>query len=171
MLHSPLPPQAVLGINVAASFAVWGLLWATYAWPVVRRWDRIVALRALLGLHCFRFIGLGFLVPGVVSPALSPAFAVPAAFGDLGAAALALLALLTIRRPAGVAFAWAFTLWGSADLLRAFYVGNRSGLIAGQLGTMYFVVTLIVPLLLITHGLIATLLLQRAAPVQAHASG
>ena len=56
---------------------------------------------------------------------------------------------------------WAFNIWGSADLLNAFYQGNASGLIAGQLGAAYFIPTTIVPLLLITHALIFQLLLQR----------
>jgi hypothetical protein len=50
---------------------------------------------------------------------------------------------------------------GSADLLYAFYQANRVGLEAGQLGAAYFIVTIFVPLLLITHGLVFRLLLQR----------
>jgi hypothetical protein len=56
--------------------------------------------------------------------------------------------------------AWAFNIWGSADLLRAFYEGNASGLLAGQLGAAYFIPTFVVPLLLITHGLAFRILLQ-----------
>jgi hypothetical protein len=52
-------------------------------------------------------------------------------------------------------------LWGSADLLYAFYQGNQVGLEPGQLGAAYFIVTVLVPLLLITHGLVFWLLLQR----------
>jgi hypothetical protein len=48
-------------------------------------------------LHSFRFVGLAFLVKGVVSPELPAAFAVPAAYGDLIAAVLALLALAALR--------------------------------------------------------------------------
>ena len=40
-----------------------------------------------------RFVGLSFLIPGVVSPSLSAAFAIPAAYGDLVAAVLAVLAI------------------------------------------------------------------------------
>src|SRR5580658_8452830 len=65
-----LPAQAVFGINIVASFAVWGIILATFAWPVLQRVDRTAALRGLLALHCFRFVGLAFIVPGVVSPLL-----------------------------------------------------------------------------------------------------
>ena len=46
------------------------------------------------------------------------------------------------------------------DLLDAFYQGNAVGLIPGQLGAMYFVPTLLVPLLLITHVLTFRILLK-----------
>jgi hypothetical protein len=71
-----------------------------------------------------------------------------------------LLSLASLPRGAGVAIAWVFNLWGSADLLNAFYQANEAGLTAGQLGATYFIPTFIVPLLLITHGLAFRILLQ-----------
>jgi hypothetical protein len=64
--------------------------------------------------------------------------------------------------------AWMFNLWGSADLLNAFYQANSAGLRAGQLGATYFIPTVFVPLLLITHGLAFRILLrpQNVAAVQ-----
>jgi hypothetical protein len=117
-------------------------------------------LRPLLTLHAFRFVGLAFLVPGVVSPDLPSAFAHSAAYGDIIAAALALLSLLWMQREVGVVMAWVFNLWGSADLLNAFYQANHAGLLAGQLAATYFIPTLIVPILLITHALAFRILLQ-----------
>jgi hypothetical protein len=117
-------------------------------------------LRPLLVLHSFRFIGLSFLVPGVVSPDLLSAFAHSAAYGDIIAAILAMLAVISLPSTAGVAIAWMFNLWGSADLLNAFYQANHAGLLAGQLGAAFFLPTLVVPLLLITHGLAFRILLQ-----------
>ena len=111
-------------------------------------------------LHSFRFVGLAFLVPGVVSPDLPPAFAQSPAYGDIVAATLAVLALISLPSAAGLVSAWIFSLWGSADLLNAFYQANRAGLVPGQLGATYFIPTLVVPLLLITHGLAFRILLQ-----------
>ena len=112
-------------------------------------------------LHSFRFIGLAFLVPGVVSPDLPSAFAHSAAYGDIVAATLALLSLLLLPRGVGIVVAWVFNLWGSADLLNAFYQANAAGLVPGQLGAAYFIPTLFVPLLLITHGLAFRILPQQ----------
>ncbi len=146
--------------SIAFSFIAWGIVTARYIWPELRLRERAEALRPLLILHSFRFIGLAFLVPGVVSPDLPPAFAHSAAYGDIIAATLALLSLLLLPRGAGVVTAWLFNIWGSADLLNAFYQANHAGLLAGQLGAAYFIPTLVVPLLLITHGLAFRLLLQ-----------
>jgi hypothetical protein len=117
-------------------------------------------MQPLILLHCFRFVGLSFLVPGVVSPELPTTWAFPAAYGDLIAAVLALLAVVVLKSGLGIALVWVFNLWGSADLLYAFCQGNQVGLEPGQLGAAYFIVTVLVPLLLITHGLAFRLLLQ-----------
>jgi hypothetical protein len=147
--------------SIAFSFIAWGIVTARYIWPELRLRQRAKALRPLLILLSFRFIGLAFLVPGVVSPDLSPAFAHSAASGDIIAAMLALLSLLFLPNAAGVAATWIFSLWGTADLFNAFYQANHAGLTAGQLGATYFIPTFIVPLLLITHGLAFRILLQR----------
>ena len=149
-----MPQQMIwFFVSIAFSFIAWGMVTARYIWPELRLRRRAEALRPLLILHSFRFIGLAVLVPGVVSPDLPPAFAHAAAYGDIIAVILALLSLLLLPSAAGIAVAWIFSLWGSADLLNAFYQANHAGLLAGQLGAAFFLPTLVVPLLLITHGL------------------
>ena len=151
----------LFGVSIVLSFVAWGIIAARYLWPALRDRPRAVALRPLLLLHSFRFIGLAFLVPGVVSPSLPAAFARPAAYGDLIAAILALLALATLRSRIGPAVAWVFNLWGTADLLFAYYQGRVGvGVEPGQLGAAYFIPTVIVPLLLVTHWLVFRLLLR-----------
>ena len=142
-----MSPQALFGVSV----------WQ-YVWPELNRQSRDDAARPILLLHCFRFVGLAFLLPGVVSSDLASAWALPAAYGDLGAALLALLALACLRTTFGIALVWIFNVWGSADLLFAFYRGNQVGLEPGQLGAGYFIVTVLVPLLLLTHGLLFRIL-------------
>src|SRR6266478_6266179 len=157
-------------VSIAFSFIAWSVVTARYIWPELRLRPRAAALRPLLILHSFRFIGLAFLVPGVVLPDLPPAFAHSAAYGDIIAAILALLSLLLLRSAAGVAAAWIFSLWGSADILNAFYQANHAGLLAGQLGAAFFLPTLVVPLLLITHGLAFRILLQHQPEPAMHES-
>ena len=157
-----MPQQMIwFFVSIAFSLTAWGIVAARYIWPELRLRTRADALRPLLILHSFRFIGLAVLIPGVVSPDLPAAFAHPEAYGDMIAAILALFSLLLLPSTAGVASAWIFNLWGTADLFNAFYQANHAGLLAGQLGAAFFLPTLVVPLLLITHGLAFRILLQR----------
>ncbi len=148
------------------SFVAFGLVTKLYLWPRLRILERHDALARLVVPHSFRFIGLSFLVPGVVSPALPSAFAVPAAYGDLFAAILAVAASIALSRRASLAslLVWLFNMRGAADLLFAFYQGLFGiQLDARMLGAAFFIPTAIVPPLLIMHGLMFWLLLR---PVQ-----
>ena len=152
--------QICFFVSIAFSFVAWGVVAGNVIWPELRRRGRKEALRPLLMFHSLRFVGLAFLVPGVVSSDLPAVFAEGAAYGDIVAAALALLTLALLRGRLGIVAAWIFNLWGSADILHANYEGIRLGVQAGQLGAAYFLPTFIVPLFLITHGLIFWLLLR-----------
>jgi len=158
-----MPPALLLfGISVALSFLAWGVLCARYLWPRIRSLPLQDAARPILFLHAFRFVGLAFLVPGVVGAALPFGFAAPAAYGDLAAVALAWLTLALGNRPGAVAALWVFNLWGTADLLLAFYEGLFGARIdPGMLGATYFIPTLLVPLLLCTHAVLFILLLRK----------
>src|SRR5690349_9738655 len=131
---------------MASSLFVWGIIASRYLWPALRARQRADALRPMLIVHAFRYLGMAFLVPGVVSSDLPHAFAAPAAYGDTIAAVLAVLSLLSLGNALGVPLAWAFNVWGSLDLLNAFYQVNATGLEPGQFGATYFIPTVIVPL-------------------------
>ncbi len=156
-----MPQQMIwFFVSIAFSLIAWGIVATRYIWPELRLRQRAEALQPLLILHSFRFIGLAFLIPGVVSPDLPASFARAAAYGDVIAAILALLSMLLLPSTAGITAAWIFNIWGLGDILNAFYQANHGGLLAGQLGAAFFLPTLIVPLLLITHGLGFRILLQ-----------
>jgi hypothetical protein len=165
-----MSPQICFFVSIGFAFIAWGIVAQRYIWPKLRLLQRPDALRPILILHSFRFIGLAFLVPGVVSPELPSAFAHYDAYGDLIAATLALLALASLSNGSGVVIAWIFNLWGTADLLNAIYQGNHAALVPGQLGVTYFLPTLVVPLLLITHGLAFVILLRHQSEPAMQAS-
>ena len=154
---------ALFGLSVAMSFIASGIIAWLFVWPRLKVMSRDDALLPLVVPHTFRFVGLSFLVPGVVSPSLAPAFAAPAAYGDLGAAILAIAAVFSLRYRTlwAIPLVWLFNLWGTIDLLNAIYQGQIGvGIGPGLLGATFFIPTVIVPALLITHGLIFRLLLQ-----------
>jgi hypothetical protein len=160
-----MQPQVVFAISVLLGFVVWGMIGARYIGPALRGRPRTEALRPLLLLHAFRFVGLAFLVPGVVSPDLPDAFAQPAAYGDLATSLLALLAIATLKSRLGTIVVWVFNIVGTVDLLNAFYQGDRLGLgiAPGLQGAAYFIPTVLVPLLLVTHALVFRILVGTTA--------
>ncbi len=159
-----MPVQAVFGLSVLLSFVASGVVAKLYCAPKLRMKRREDALLPLVVPHLFRFVGLSFLVPGVVSSSLSPAFAAPAAYGDLIATILAILVIFALVAHAYwvSSIIWLFNFWGAGDLLYAFYVGfiNLGG-DPGVLGATFFIPTLLVPPLLVTHIMIFWLLLRR----------
>ena len=155
--------SALFGLSILMSFLAFAIVTKVYIWPRLRVMPRTDALIPLVIPHIFRFAGLSFLIRGVVSPALPQAFAIPAAYGDLVAAILAGVAalLLVARTSWAIPVVWVFNVWGAFDLLNAFYQGRNSvGVDPGLLGATFFIPTVVVPPLLVTHGLIFWLLLR-----------
>jgi hypothetical protein len=156
--------QALFGLSVLMSFVASGLVAWLFIVPWLETRERDDALLALVLPHTTRFAGLSFLVPGVVSASLPPAFAAPAAYGDLVAAILAVVAIVALARRAALAttLVWVFNVWGTADFLFAYYQGLVGvGVDASALGAAFFIPTAIVPALLVTHGLIFWILVRR----------
>jgi hypothetical protein len=83
--------------------------------------DHVEAQRAIATLNSFRFLGLVFILPGVIGH-LPPAFDTITAYGDLATGLLAMLALLTVKvRPLFWLFVVAFNLVGVVDLFADYY--------------------------------------------------
>jgi hypothetical protein len=164
----------IWGITVAFSLLAWGVYAAQYMWPAIKQRERSEALRPILVLHGFRYIGLLVLIPGVVSPQLvSTVFARGLAYGDLAAATLSLLALAALHTRLAQPLVWLFNIFGTLDLLNAFYQGNRISLAQtpGLLGAGYFIPIFVVPLLLVTHVLVFRVLMRKQAAVRLTVAG
>ena len=158
--------RAIFGISVLMNFVGAGVFAALYAWPYLKEMERGRALQWLVAPHLFiRFLGLGFLVPGVVSPLLSKELAVPAGFGDLLAGVLAIVAVVGLAKRSSWAMAvvWVFNIWGAADLINAYVQGGRIQVNPGAFGAGYFIVTAVAPAALMTHFLIFRVLLRQEA--------
>lgn len=161
-----MAPALVFQLHLVLGYVAWLLCFGVYAWPRLRSMPSFEAQRAIATLHSFRFFGLVFILPGVVDPHLPASFAVFAAYGDFATGVLAMLALLTARiRSLFWAFVVAFNVVGVIDLIVDYYHAVLVDLPAraGQLGAMYVIPVIYVPLLMITH-VVAFRLLLRSAP-------
>ena len=159
-----MDPRAVFGLSVLMNFVGAGVAAALYAWPSLKEMERGRALQWLVAPHLLiRFLGLSFLVPGVVSPLLPRGLAVPAAFGDLLAGVLAIVAVIGLAKRSSWAMAavWVFNIWGAVDLINAFVEGGRHQVNPGAFGAGYFIVTTVAPMALTIHFLIFRVLVRQ----------
>lgn len=155
--------EVLFQLQLVLGYVAWLLCFRTYVWPRLKSMDPFDAQRAIATLHSFRFFGLVFILPGIVSPNLAASFAVFAAYGDLATGVLAMLALLAARiRPLFWLFVVAFHLVGATDLLVDYYHAIQSDLPAraGELGALYAIPIIYVPALMITHVAACYLLLR-----------
>ena len=166
-----MPTEILFQTHLVFGYVAWLLCFGVYIWPRLKAMDHFEAQRAIATLHSFRFFGLVFILPGVVSPNLPASFAVFAAYWDFATGVLAMLALLTVRiRPLFWLFVVAFNLVGFVDLILDYYHAVQVDLPAkaGELGATYAIPIIYVPLLLITH-FVAFYLLMRPQPKAARA--
>jgi len=166
--------ETIFRIHLVLGYVAWLMCFGVYIWPKLKSMDHVEAQRAIATLHSFRFFGLVFIVPGVVSPDLPQSFATVAAYGDFATGVLALLALALIRtRSLFWALVVAYNLVGIGDLLIDYYDATMAGLpaVAGEFGAMYWVPIIYVPILMITHIASLYLLLRAQRAAQTSAAG
>lgn len=156
-----MPVDLILPISITFSLTAWFMILYWYIHPVIKHYPLEKKIEPFLFLHCFRYVGLMFLVPGVTTEVLDPRFSYPAAYGDLFAAVLAFVAIAAIRLKLkwSLLFVWIFNIWGTVDLLNAV---TRGILFTpdGHLGAAFWIPATIVPLLLVTHVYIFILLVK-----------
>ncbi len=150
-------------ISYAVAFLVFGLIAKWYLWPAIKDRAPKIALTPLLLYACLRVNGLMFLMPGLVSPELPRAFAVPTAYGDLTAAVLALLAILCLRTEKAIALpmVWLFNIEGLLDLIYANISTFKDHVDPTYLGVSYYLAVLNVPAMVVVHVVIFAYLLRR----------
>jgi hypothetical protein len=152
--------QAIFGLQFFLSLVAWGVTVGFVLGPWLAEKSRHQALLWLSLPHAFRHIGMVFLVPGVVAEPLPAGFAGPAAYGDLATGVLATLAIIALRSrwSAAISLTWLFNVLGTLDLANAL----RHTDVAPLFGAAWYIPTMLVPLLLVTHFLMFRRLLARA---------
>lgn len=164
-----MSPENIFRINLVLGYVACLLCFGTYVLPRLRLVNGVAAHRLIATLNSFRFFGLVAILPGVVGPNLPAGFAPFAAYGDLATGVLAMVALLSVRvRPLFWTAVVAFNVVGIVDLLVDYYHAIRLNLpaVAGQLGAMYWVPIIYVPVLMITHVYAFYLLARRQGEIE-----
>lgn len=148
----------IFGLQFVLSLVVFSLL---AAWRFAPWLDRQALPEALFWLalpHAFRHVGLVFLVPGVVDPALPGSFSAAAGYGDLAAGLLAILSLIALRQRWVIALllVWLLNIVGLVDLANAL----RQVETVPYFQAAWYIPTFVVPMLLVTHVMMVTRLVR-----------
>ncbi len=154
----------IFGVQVAVNLLIFGLIARWYIQPRLSQLSLVGALSPLLLVHAARTLGLVFLIPATLGATLPEPFASSAAYGDLLAATLAFISLVALRAGwrGALTMVWLFSTVGLLDIADAFVQGVTQNLAGGHvLGPIWFIPTLVVPALLVTHTLVIILLVTR----------
>jgi hypothetical protein len=152
----------ILTVNLLFSTLVFWIAARLYILPRLDEWEPRNVLLPILLLHSFRHLGLMFLAPGAVYAGIPAQFAYPAAFGDLLAAVLALIAIPAVatRARSAKALVWLFNVEGTLDLILAIILATVNDA-APFMGPAYWIPAFWVPALLVTHYIAFILLFKK----------
>ncbi|MGB2598268.1 MAG: hypothetical protein WBC87_25510, partial [Pseudolabrys sp.] len=155
----------ILTVNLAFSTLVFWVAARLYVLPMLQDYEPRTILLPILLLHSLRHLGLMFLAPGATYPGIPSPFAYPAAFGDLLAAVLALIAIPAVatRARSAKVLVWLFNIEGSMDLIVAITLATVHDA-SPFMGPAYWIPAFWVPALLVTHYLTFLVLLRGRWP-------
>lgn len=152
----------ILTVNLVLSTLVFAIAAKLYLLPKLHAFAPAAVLLPILLLHAFRHLGLMFLASDAVFPGVPPQFAYPAAFGDLLAAVLALIAIPAVVRGSrlGRPLVGLFNVEGTLDLFAAITLATLYDA-SPHMGPAYWIPAFWVPALLVTHYVVFVLLGRR----------
>ena len=155
----------ILTLNLLFSTLVFWIASRIYLVPRLHELKPNAVLLPILLLHSLRHLGLMFLAPGAIYAGMPPQFAYPAAFGDLIAALLAVIAIPFVARDLKGArlMVWIFNIEGSVDLASAITLATLYGA-APFMGAAYWIPAFWVPALIVTHYLTFVILIKYWKP-------
>jgi hypothetical protein len=151
----------ILTANLVISTFVFWIAAKLYLLPRLTELQPRTILLPILLVHAFRHLGLMFLSPGATYPGIPMQFAYPAAFGDLLASLLALVAIPAVAMNWKIArpLVWLFNIEGTVDLFFAITLGTLYG--ADRfMGAAYWIPSFWVPALLVTHYITFVILIR-----------
>jgi hypothetical protein len=152
----------ILTVNLLLNTLIFGIAVALYLMPKLRELEPRSVVVPILLLHATRHLGLMFLAPGATYSGIPAQFTYPAAFGDLLASVLAIIALIAVVRTSRFArsFVGLFNVAGTLDLLQAILLATIYDA-SPYMGAAYWIPAFWVPALLVTHYVVFVLLGKR----------
>jgi hypothetical protein len=151
-----MEPIVLFSIQFTLSLVIYSLIAVWYVAPRLAGLARESALVPLLWVHAFRVVGGVILAPGAVDSAVPTDFRTMVGLGDLMTAALAVAALVALRRrvPGRIGLVWLTIAVGFVDTVNAVIQSIRFDVFSHPLGVNWLIVAIYVPSLLVSTVLI-----------------
>lgn len=147
----------ILNLQIVVALGVYVVIYRIYLqpWFAAQPFER--AVLPLLLLHVFRYLGLTLIVPGQIGPTVSMDSLHVMAWGDFASGLAALLAAIAVhhRWSTATALVGLFSLLGIGDLIVVGITATRAGVFFADIGTMWFILVLYAPVMLLAQLYIA----------------
>ena len=165
-------PITIQGIQSTFTLVLSALVARWWVWPALQRRPTEDALVPLFLVHALRYLPLTAFAPGQVDARLPMDAMGAIAWGDLGAAVLALIAALALRYrwTGAIAVAWFVNIVASLDWLYAGYVAASRGVATFPMGGNWYIMNEYAPAIGVVHVLIFLRLLRTAPVAASHGS-
>ena len=163
-----MSPTMLLSVQFTFSLVVFSLVATWYIAPMVNARQTTSALVPLFLVHALRYLPSSAFAPGQVSDRVPMKAMEIIAYGDLGSAALAIVAavFLFYHWRGAIAVAWIVNIVTSLDWLNAGYVAASNELVTYPMGGNWYIINYYVPVIGVIHVMIfARLLRERSRPV------
>ena len=147
----------ILNLQYLVALGTYVVIFRIYLQPWFSAQAFGTAVLPLLLLHAFRYLGLTLMVPGQIDPAIPMDALQIMAWGDFASGVTALLAAIAVhhRWSAATALVTLFTLVGIGALAMVGYTAIKAGVFRVDIGTMWFLLVLYAPAMLLAQIYIA----------------
>jgi hypothetical protein len=161
-----IDPLVLFSIQFTFALVAYALAARWYLAPRLKPLPVAAALVPLVWVHVFRIAGGSILAPGSVGPGVPAEFREMVGYGDMVTALVALCVLIALRARwrHAIAFVWVFVAVASIDTVNAIIQSMRFSVFDYALGVNWVIVTLYVPMLLVSTYLIVVQLLRKDGP-------
>lgn len=147
----------ILNLQYLVALGTFVVIFRIYLQPWFQAQPFGRAVLPLLLLHAFRYLGLTLMVPGQIDESIPPSALQVMAWGDFASGVSALLAAVAIhhRWSSATALVALFSVIGIGDLIVVGYTAINAGVFFADIGTMWFLLVLYAPAMLLAQVYIA----------------
>ena len=150
----------------ALALSAWVLIAWNWVFPWLKNKTKTEAVMILLIPQMMRFVGINFVVPGVVGTDMPKDLASQIALWDATTSFLAIIGILLLKSgwKGAITIVWLINIFGFIDLLNSIIQSSIAD-VSAKLHAAWYVPTIAVPITLTSHILSFIILTQKNKPL------